>query len=87
MRRVLRSSSLSVRHFPCRGVEQFCRKARNGARALAATDLGSDNGWHWRAWGQLDEQELLDEYRTKYQFAEPDSEGLVFDPAPFGRWS
>jgi glycosyltransferase involved in cell wall biosynthesis len=76
---------LVVRHFPYRSVEQFIRKARNGAAAYAATDLPEDAGAHWRGYGRiLDEsgpEALAEVFRKWFWVAEPDA-SLIFDPAP-----
>lgn len=48
---------IEIRHFPYRSVEQFARKAVNGAAAYAATDLPDEYGSHWRGYGTLIEQD------------------------------
>lgn len=81
---------LEVRHFPYRSVEQFVRKARNGAAALAATDLPDDVGAHWRSYGALADRygpEILAEVFTEHFWhLSPADSGLICDPAPYRRW-
>jgi hypothetical protein len=81
---------LEVRHFPYRSVEQFVRKARNGAAAYAATDLPVDVGAHWRSYGELleryGEEVLHDVFRRHFWFLSPADAGMVLDPAPYCRW-
>lgn len=85
------ASGLEVRHFPYRSVEQFVRKARNGAAAYAATDLPADVGAHWRSYGELleryGEEVLHDVFREHFWFLSPADAGLVLDPAPYLRWA
>lgn len=76
---------LVVRHFPYRSVEQFVRKARNGADAYRATDLPEDLGAHWRQWGDLldahGEAALEDVFRTWYWSSHPElDKSLIWDP-------
>lgn len=78
---------LVVRHFPYRSVEQFVRKARNGAQAYRATDLPTELGAHWRQWGDLldarGEDALGDVFREWYWSADPEAdESLIWDPVP-----
>lgn len=81
---------LTIRHFPARSPEQFTRKALNGARAYAATDLPEQEGAHWRAYGQLHAQGgdalLHDVFRQHWWYLSPVDAGLVRDPAPYRRW-
>ena len=51
-------SSLRILHRPWRSYEQFVRKARGGASALALTQLPAEKGYHWRALGALSDDEL-----------------------------
>lgn len=51
-------ASLRILHRPWRSYEQFARKTRNGAAALALTELPAEKGHHWRALGALEEDEL-----------------------------
>lgn len=83
-------SGLEIRHFPYRSLEQFIRKARNGAAAYAATNLPEYEGAHWRSYGKLLEEygekaleEVWDQY---FHFLSPVDAGMVYDPAPFLRW-
>lgn len=48
-----RGEGLHILHRPWRSFEQFSRKTRNGAAALAASRLASGLGSHWRDVGQL----------------------------------
>lgn len=77
---------LVVHHFPYRSAEQFVRKAKNGAQAYAATDLPPDVGAHWRQYGAIAEahgdEACADIFRQWFWSADPDADGLVYDPAP-----
>lgn len=79
-------NEVMVRHFPYRSVGQFIRKSRQGAAALAATDLHRSIGAHWRQYGRtLDEHgemALADHYRAHFHFPDPAAALLVHDPAP-----
>jgi hypothetical protein len=81
---------LEVRHFPYRSLEQFIRKAINGAAAYAATDLPEHQGAHWRGYGALlkryGDAALKEVFEQYYYFLSPVDAGLVHDPAPFRRW-
>lgn len=81
---------LEVRHFPYRSVEQFTRKARNGAAAYAATGLPYHVGQHWRQYGELlerhGEEALHEVYRTWFWHLSPSDAGLIRDPAAYMRW-
>jgi glycosyltransferase involved in cell wall biosynthesis len=85
------TAGVELRHFPYRSFEQFCRKARNGAQAYAATDLGVDVGAHWRQYGELlerhGEDALREVWERWYWFLSPTDGHLVHDPAPFCRWT
>lgn len=87
---VVMSAGLQIRHFPYRTVEQFIRKARNGAAAYRATDLPADVGAHWRGYGDLHDrggdEALADVFRTYFWNLSPADAGLVLDPAPYLRW-
>lgn len=76
---------IEVRHFPYRSEEQFIRKAINGARAYAATDLPWGTGQHWREYGLLyahgGVQALRDAYNAHFVYDLPSAAGLVYDPA------
>jgi glycosyltransferase involved in cell wall biosynthesis len=86
----LRLPLLNVRHFPYRSFRHFVKKARNGARAYAATDLPDYQGAHWRGYGSIlengGEDALREVFDTYFSFATPSEAGLVRDPAPFCRW-
>lgn len=68
---------LEVHHFPQRSPGQFIRKARNGAAALAATDLDESIGKHWRDWGRLTDEQLTEVFYTHYHSSDPKADGLV----------
>lgn len=53
-----RARGLSIVHIPWRSYEQFSRKVRNGAAALALTELDLSIGSHWREAGALPEDVL-----------------------------
>ena len=53
-----RTVGLHIVHIPWRSYDQFARKVRNGAKALALTDLAPDVGGHWRATGSLPDEAL-----------------------------
>lgn len=72
---------LSIRHYPYRSPEQMIRKARNGAEALAATDLPEEIGKHWRDYGRLSDEQLREVFHEHFFSADPDADGLVYDPA------
>lgn len=79
-----RTSGLIARHFPIRSLEHFERKARNGGRAYAATNMPLDEGDHWRRWGALVESDDLEGLKRIYdaKFYRKEPKGLVYDPAP-----
>ena len=52
------SAELSILHVPLRSFDQFSRKLRNGAQALALTGLPMSTGNHWRSSGRLTDSEL-----------------------------
>lgn len=85
-----RIGGLELRHFPYRSFEHFKRKAANGARAYAATDLPLTEGAHWRGYGEIlerhGEDALREVFETYFWFLSPVDEGMVRDPAPFMRW-
>lgn len=80
--------NLVIRHFPYRSPEQMIRKARNGARAYAATDLPVEQGDHWRKYGKLiedfgEETFIRDVYEQWFYSAAPRTDdSLIFDPTP-----
>lgn len=53
-----RASGLHILHVPWRSFEQFARKTRSGAAALAASALPGGVGSHWRDVGALAEDDL-----------------------------
>ena len=85
------TSGVELRHFPYRSFEQFCRKARNGAAAYAATNLGNEVGAHWRQYGEIlerhGEDALREVWSRWYCFLSPTDGHMVHDPAPFCRWT
>jgi len=86
-----RARGLEVRHFPYRSEEQFVRKLRQGSAALAATDLTSEVGKHWRGLGAGDDDALTAAWRSLVETHNLPSEwwvprqGLVEDPVELGR--
>lgn len=84
------AGGLTIRHFPYRSFDHFKRKAINGAKAYAATDLPETYGAHWRQYGQLLERQgegaLKEVWERWYYFLVPAIAGMVHDPAPFRRW-
>ena len=74
---------LEVRHFPHRSPEQMIRKARNGAAAYAASDLSPKYGAHWRQWGELSDEQLREVFFEHYFSADPEADGLAYDPKPW----
>ena len=74
---------LEVRHFPVRSPQQYLNKARQGAAALALTDLPENIGQHWRDWDRLADAEgsLTDAFLDHWYYRHDDPR-LVFDPAP-----
>ena len=44
---------VAIIHYPWRSKEQFTRKLRQGAKALEATDLPDNMGYHWRRNGDI----------------------------------
>lgn len=79
---------LIIRHFPYRSGSQFCQKAKNGAAAYAATDLGQAVGAHWRGYGAIlagyGEQVLIDDvYKKWFHLENPrEDKTVMYDPAP-----
>lgn len=78
---------LVIRHFPYRTPEQFVAKARQGAAALAATNLPESSGAHWRQYAALAEANgddaLHDVFREWFWSADPVNDPtLIYDPAP-----
>lgn len=76
---------LVTRHFPYRSAQQFARKAIQGAKAYAATDLPQHEGAHWRDYGRLAESQgieaLYGVYRQWFHLTEIDESQFVWDPA------
>lgn len=69
---------LVVHHYPYRSVEQFIRKARNGAAAYAKTDLPMEIGNHWRTWGKFTD-EMLAGIFYKYYYVENPTASYILD--------
>lgn len=84
------TDGLRVYHYPYRSTEQFVRKAVNGSKAYAATDLPADVGAHWRGYGEIVNRHgieaLEDVYREHFWAMSPADKGWLLDPAPFMRW-
>lgn len=72
---------VQVRHFPYRSAQQMIRKARNGARAYAATDLPEEVGAHWRGYGRLSDDQICEVFDEYFYSADPEADGLIYDPA------
>lgn len=70
---------LIVRHFPYRTLDQFIKKIRNGAAAYAATDLHPSLGHHWREYGLLSDEELINVFNDKHYSINPKVDGLIYD--------
>jgi glycosyltransferase involved in cell wall biosynthesis len=78
---------LVVRHFPYRTPEQFVRKAKTGATALALTDLPDSAGQHWRDYARLaaanGDESLAGVFAEWFHADDPSGDpSLIFDPAP-----
>ena len=69
---------LIVHHYPYRSPEQFIRKSRNGSAAIAAADLPLSSGAHWRAYGRMTDDELVEHYWRWWHHQ--DTATLVWDP-------
>jgi glycosyltransferase involved in cell wall biosynthesis len=85
-------STVELRHFPYRSSSQLVRKIRNGVESLSATDLPAHIGIHWRQLGEKLDRFGQDAFLTEVWFqdfyvADPDAGGMVYDPAPYCRWS
>lgn len=81
--RPARTTGLEIRHFPYRSPEQMIRKARNGAAALAATDLPESVGIHWRHYGHLTDEQIRETFFTHFHSSDPESDPmLILDPVP-----
>jgi glycosyltransferase involved in cell wall biosynthesis len=88
----------AIRHFPYRSPEQFERKIRNGAAAIAATAFVSPICAHWREYGIAFKEggsaALRRAFRERHYRDDPRAElivdgealpPLIFDPAPLSR--
>lgn len=78
---------LVVRHYPYRSVAQFVSKVRNGAAALAASNLPEHQGAHWRDYGRLlesgGEAALGDVFRRYFWARDPRTHRrLIRDACP-----
>lgn len=70
-----------VHHYPYRSLEQFIRKARNGAEAYAAApDLPEQFGWHWRDYGALSDEDAAAQFGAFVVAHPADDDKLLFDP-------
>ena len=75
------AGQLVIRHFPYRSVQQFIRKARAGAAALAATDLPESAGKHWRDYGRLSDEQMHEVFAQWFHVDDPRAAAdLIFDP-------
>jgi hypothetical protein len=81
---------LMIRHFPYRSMDQFVRKAVNGAEAYKLTDLPHELGAHWRGYGAIYQhhgrQALEQVYRDHFWYLSPMDSKMVRDPAPYLHW-
>lgn len=86
---------IRIVHVPWRSYEQFARKMRQGAAALAKTSLDAGTGGHWRAYGGAGEEQLRAKWSQILNGETDDSIGwtprgpfTVTDPHdwPPGRW-
>lgn len=74
---------LEVDHFPYRSAEQFTKKARQGYAAIMAADLPEFQGAHWRAYGKLSDEQLVEVFETWFSVKNPTAQGdLRWSPAP-----
>lgn len=76
---------LEVRHYPYRSADQFLSKVRNGAAALAATDLPESVGEHWRMYGRMlgehGPDAVRDWFRKHFYTPDPTADpSLIYDP-------
>ena len=88
--RTVLEGDLLIHHFPARSGEHLTRKARNGAEAYRAADLPDDMGAHWRQWGDLldaNPNAMHEVFAEHYTYPDPESHGMVEDPAPWCRWT
>jgi hypothetical protein len=79
---------LAIRHLPYRGAEHFLRKIETGGKALElATELPDGVGEHWRGYLRLlregGRDAAVNWYKRYFYFEDPESSGLLHDPAPF----
>lgn len=83
-------AGLEIRHFPYRSVDQFVRKAVNGAEAYRLTELPQELGAHWRGYGAIYQQygrgALERVFLDHFWYLSPMDSGMVQDPAPYLRW-
>lgn len=73
---------LIVRHFPVRSHEQYARKVRAGAAAIACTDAPEDVCRHWRRRGAMSDEDLRAEVARLHHHDPRRNRRLVYDPAP-----
>lgn len=86
---------MEIRHFKARSEDQFERRGREGAEAVAAApELHETSGAHWRSYGRLTAEGRRAAFREHWFYRSPadvgrvrgDGVGLVRDPAPYRRW-
>ena len=79
-------SGIAIRHFPYRSEDQFILKVRQGARALALTDLDPSIGSHWRQFGadlmEKGKDHMKEHYRKNFTYLNPEMR-MIYDPAPY----
>jgi glycosyltransferase involved in cell wall biosynthesis len=71
---------LEYRHFQYRSLAQMTRKLRNGRAAYEASTVHELHGTHWREGGLLTDDEMAAKWDDLCG-----TDGLVFDPVPWGR--
>jgi glycosyltransferase involved in cell wall biosynthesis len=83
-------STLGIRHYSCRTVEQFVAKSVHGGQALNLTNLDAGTGVFWRqnaeTYARYGYDALARSVRETYVVSAPQEAGMVHDPAPFLRW-
>ena len=73
---------LEVHHFPYRSPEQMIRKTRNGAAAIALTDLPEHQGEHWRHHGLLSDEQLIEAFYEHYFTNDPEHDERLVEWRP-----
>lgn len=78
-------SGVIMRHFPLRSEKQFIKKISNGYHACRALSANHDlyNGAGWSPYFPVYEAEGVEGLKRVYQESYFNSEGFVYDPAPY----